>query len=65
MARSVNKDLLLNVDGLIALLVDSLLLSPEHPSRSDGMTNFEAICGPVQRVSAGSTSALLGLVLVN
>jgi hypothetical protein len=54
----VNKDLLLNADGLLAVLVDSLLLDPEHPIRSDGRTNFEAICGPVQRDFAEALAQL-------
>ena len=50
----VNKDLLLKADGLLALLVDSLLLDPEHPRQDNttmtGVTDWEATKGPVQRV---------------
>ena len=54
----VNKDLLLKADGLLALLVDSLLLDPAHPTRSDGRTDFGAICGPVQRDFAEAIAQL-------
>lgn len=49
----INKDLLLNAEGFISLLVDSLLLDPDHPRRNDdtllGPTDFEAVKGQVQR----------------
>lgn len=49
----INKDLLLNAEGFIPLLVDSLLLDPDHPRRNNdtllGSTDFEAVKGPVQR----------------
>jgi hypothetical protein len=43
-----NKCLLLNADGFLSLLQDSLLLDPTHPRRSDGKTDFDAVCGPVR-----------------
>ena len=50
----LNKQLLLASEGFIPLLVDSLLLDPEHPQRENstltGVTDFEATKGPVQRV---------------
>ena len=50
-----NKGLLLNSEGFIPLLVDSLLLDPEHPRRDEdtliGAGDFEVTKGPVQRVS--------------
>ena len=49
-----NKGFLLNAEGFIPLLVDSLLLDPEHPSKNPvtvmGGGDFEAAKGPVQRV---------------
>ena len=42
-----NKNLLLNVDGLLRVLVDALLLDPEHPQRAH--PTFEANSVPVQR----------------
>jgi hypothetical protein len=51
----LNKELLLGVTGFIPLLVDSLLLDPEHPRMTNaamqGTTDWEAAKGPVQRVS--------------
>ena len=51
----LNKELLLDVTGVIPLLVDSLLLDPEHPRMENvtlqGKTDWEAAKGPVQRVS--------------
>ena len=32
-SQDVNKELLLNADGVIPTLVDHLLLDPEHPQR--------------------------------
>ena len=52
----LNKQLLLNAEGFIPLLVDSLLLDPEHP-RMDHTTvggvktDWDATKAPVQRVS--------------
>eukprot|EP01052_Picozoa_sp_SAG31_P033802 SAG31_NODE_3867_length_3800_cov_23.537422_4_plen_171_part_00 len=50
----VNKKLLLQCDGFIPLLVDSLLLDPEHPRTENvtlqGATDWVAVKGPVQRV---------------
>ena len=42
-----NKNLLLNVDSLLRVLVDALLLDPEHPQRA--YPTFEANSVPVQR----------------
>ena len=51
-----NKELLLGAEGVIPLLVDSLLLDPQHPRKDNvaifGETNWEAAKGPVQRVSS-------------
>ena len=52
----INKQLLLNSEGFIPILVDSLLLDPEHPRRDDSpgagrKTDFDAVAPPVQRVS--------------
>lgn len=51
----LNKELLLGVAGFIPLLVDSLLLDPDHPRMENvtfqGKTDWEAAKGPVQRVS--------------
>ena len=53
----INKQLLLNSEGFVPLLVDSLLLDLEHPRRDDSpivaaKTDFEAVAPPVQRVSS-------------
>ena len=57
----INKELLLKAEGLISLLVDSLLLDPEHPRMENvtlfGRTDWEAAKGPVQRVRRLLTSA--------
>ena len=42
-----NKSLLLKCDGFVPLLVDSLLLDPDHPRRAEA--DFEAVAPPVQR----------------
>ena len=59
----VNKELLLNAPGFVPLLMDSLLLDPEHPRRDNvtmmGTTDFEAVKGPVQRVSCFKTHLVL------
>ena len=49
---SVNKDLLLNAEGFIPLLVDSLLLDEDHPRRQPGMAvpDFDTVAPSVQRV---------------
>ena len=47
----INKQLLLNAEGFIPLLVDSLLLDPEHPRRSDGKSDFDTVAPLVQQVS--------------
>ena len=50
----LNKELLLGVNNFLPLLVDSLLLDPEHPRMENvtlqGKTDWEAAKGPVQRV---------------
>ena len=50
-----NKELLLLADGFIRILVDSLLLDPEHPRRTQqavlAATDFADVKDPVQRVS--------------
>ena len=48
----LNKELLLKSDGLVPLLVDSLLLDPDHPRRAQG--DFDAVAPPVQRVRRSS-----------
>ena len=53
-----NKQLLLNVEGFLAVLVDSLLLDPEHPRREQ--PNFETIKAGVQAVRDASCSAIPG-----
>eukprot|EP01045_Picozoa_sp_COSAG04_P016866 COSAG04_NODE_1445_length_6714_cov_1.982162_6_plen_541_part_00 len=57
----INKELLLKAEGLIPLLVDSLLLDPEHPRMENvtlfGRTDWETVKGPVQRVRRLLTSA--------
>lgn len=49
-----HKGLLMNHEGFVTLLVDSLLLDPEHPRRDNdtimGKTDWDAAKGPVQRV---------------
>ena len=49
----LNKDLLLKCSGFIPLLVDSLLLDPEHPRMENttmsGVTDWERVKAPVQR----------------
>jgi hypothetical protein len=56
----INKELLLNAEGFISLLVDSLLLDPQHPRQKNaamqGTTDWEAAKGPVQRVRVLSAS---------
>ena len=56
----INKELLLNAEGFIPLLVDSLLLDPQHPRQENaamqGTTDWEAAKGPVQRVRVLSAS---------
>ena len=52
----LNKQLLLNSEGFIPLLVDSMFLDLEHPRRDDSplvtaKTDFDAVAPPVQRVS--------------
>ena len=51
-----NKELLLNAEGFIPMMVDSLLLDPEHPRMDNvtimGKTDWEGSKGPVQRVSS-------------
>ena len=44
----LNKELLLSVDDFIPLLVDSLLLDPDHPRRA--APDFDAVAPLVQRV---------------
>ena len=56
----INKEMLLNADRLIPVLVDSLLLDPEHP-RTSGTTirgdfDFKAVAPLVQRVSRARPS---------
>ena len=46
----LNKELLLSVDDFIPLLVDSLLLDPDHPRRA--APDFDAVSPLVQRVRA-------------
>jgi|EP01046_Picozoa_sp_COSAG06_P020311 hypothetical protein len=54
----INKELLLSCMDLIPMLVDSLLLDPEHPRQENttllGKTDWEAAKGPVQAVSVGN-----------
>ena len=49
----LNKELLLSSEGLIPLLIDSLLLDQDHPRRDNpaalGKTDWEGAKGPVQR----------------
>jgi len=49
-----NKEMLLACSGFIPLLVDSLLLDPEHPRMENvaltGATDWESAKAPVQRV---------------
>jgi len=45
---SINKALLLRADNFIPTLVDNLLLSPEHPRRTQAV--FDAVAPPIQRV---------------
>ena len=51
---SVNKELLLHAEGFVELLVDSLLLDPEHPRKEHssvfGETDWENAKAPVQQV---------------
>ena len=59
----INKQLLLNYDGCIPLLIDCLLLDLEHPRRSQ--PDFEAVAPHVQRVSCHPHfPPLLGLSLL-
>ena len=57
-----NKELLLSAEGFIPLLIDSLLLDPEHSRKSGaevmGATDFEKVKGPVQRVSDSAAFSL-------
>ncbi len=57
-----NKELLLTTEGLIPLLVDSLLLDPEHPRKSNaamlGTTDWDGAKGPVQRDFAEAIAQL-------
>lgn len=46
--HSVNKQLLLNVERFLEVIVDSLLLDLEHPKAAQ--PDFETIKIPVQRV---------------
>ena len=51
----LNKKMLLEAKGFISLLVDSLLLDPEHPRMENyhtltGVTDWESAKAPVQRV---------------
>ena len=50
----INKKMLLEAKGFISLLVDSLLLDPEHPRMQNvtltGVTDWDTAKGPVQRV---------------
>eukprot|EP01043_Picozoa_sp_COSAG02_P026254 COSAG02_NODE_1506_length_12232_cov_420.616088_17_plen_143_part_00 len=55
----VNKQLLLNCDGFIPLMVDSLLLNPQHPRRAH--PDFDSVAPPVQRVSAAFLSHFAAL----
>ena len=48
MLYSVNKQLLLNVERFLEVIVDSLLLDPEHPKTAQ--PDFETVKIPVQRV---------------
>ena len=60
-----NKGLLLSAEGFIPLLVDSLLLDPEHPRKNQvtvtGGDNFEAAKGPVQLSTVSCQRYLLQL----
>eukprot|EP01043_Picozoa_sp_COSAG02_P085891 COSAG02_NODE_23455_length_718_cov_1.214863_2_plen_89_part_01 len=52
----LNKQLLLSCEELIPVLLDNLLLDPEHPRMDDRSmlgtkTDWEGTKGPVQRVS--------------
>jgi hypothetical protein len=57
-----NKELLLASEGFIALLVDSLLLDPEHPRQDNdtitGKTDWDSAKGPVQRDFAEACAQL-------
>eukprot|EP01051_Picozoa_sp_SAG22_P020420 SAG22_NODE_4123_length_1377_cov_1.038341_1_plen_95_part_10 len=57
-----NKELLLATEGLVRVLVDSLLLDPEHPRKSkasmQGTTDWEGAKGPVQRDFAEAIAQL-------
>eukprot|EP01050_Picozoa_sp_SAG11_P005348 SAG11_NODE_372_length_10036_cov_8.820871_10_plen_347_part_00 len=57
-----NKELLLASDGFIPLLVDSLLLDPEHPRQENdtitGKTDWDSAKGPVQRDFAEACAQL-------
>jgi hypothetical protein len=50
----LNKEMLLQAKGFISLLVDSLLLDPEHPRMENvtltGVTDWESAKAPVQQV---------------
>lgn len=51
----INKQLLLNSEGFIPLLMDSLLLDPKHPRRVQ--PESDAVAPLVQRVSTALLSA--------
>ena len=53
---SVNKQLLLNVDRFLEVMVDSLLLDPEHPRAAQ--PDFDTIKVPIQRVRHVATLLL-------
>lgn len=53
-----NKDLLLKTSGFLPTLIDGLLLDPDHPTRSDGKTNFKTVAPAVQRDFAEAIAQL-------
>lgn len=57
-----NKQLLLNCEDFIPLLVDSLLLDPEHPRRAQ--PDFDAVSPSIQRVSTRSLFVCLSVPAV-
>jgi hypothetical protein len=52
----INKDLVLSAEGCIPLLVDSLLLDPEHPRREQ--PDFDAVAPAVQQDFAEAIAQL-------
>lgn len=57
-----HKNLLLNNEGFIPLLIDSLLLDKDHPRMDNvtlmGVTDWEAVKVPVQRVRQSSAASV-------